>query len=113
MQPPSIKNNDVVKVSAINGSGITNLKKIIGKELISQNSSESDVVLTTRRQEVAITNCKESLLKAGAQLEEKSPELELVSFDIRESINHIDVLLGNTTVDDILNKVFSGFCVGK
>ena len=113
LQLPSIKNNDVVKVSAINGNGITNLKKIIGEELISQNSSESDVVLTTRRQEVAITNCKESLLKARAQLEEKSPELELVSFDIRESINHIDVLLGKTTVDDILNKVFSGFCVGK
>ena len=33
--------------------------------------------------------------------------------DVFFEINYIDALMGKTTVDDILNKVFSGFCVGK
>ena len=40
-------------------------------------------------------------------------EPEIVSLDIREGIKELDVLLGKTTPDDILNNIFSSFCVGK
>jgi tRNA U34 5-carboxymethylaminomethyl modifying GTPase MnmE/TrmE len=46
-------------------------------------------------------------------LNKNTPELEIVAFELRKSLDHIDTLLGKTTVEDILNKVFSGFCVGK
>ena len=54
-----------------------------------------------------------SLSASLKYLNKDSPELEIVAFELRDSINYIDELLGKTTVDDILNKVFSGFCVGK
>lgn len=110
---PSEKFTDIIPVSALLGDGIASLKNTIKEKLISKNTSGSDIVLTTRRQEIAITGCKNSLSASLKYLNKDSPELEIVAFELRDSINYIDALMGKTTVDDILNKVFSGFCVGK
>jgi tRNA modification GTPase len=110
---PPEKFTDIIPVSALLGDGIASLKNTIKERLISKNTSGSDVVLTTRRQEIAITGCKNSLKASLKYLNKDAPELEIVAFELRDSINYIDVLMGKTTVDDILNKVFSGFCVGK
>jgi len=110
---PSEKLTDIVPVSALLGDGITGLKNTIKDKLISKNTQASDIVLTTRRQEIAITSCKNSLCESLKYLNKDAPELEIVAYELRDSINHIDVLMGKTTVDDILNRVFSGFCVGK
>ncbi len=110
---PSERLADIIPISALLGDGIASLKNTIKERLISKNTSGSDVVLTTRRQEIAITSCRNSLSASLKYLNKDAPELEIVAFELRESINHIDALMGKTTVDDILNKVFSGFCVGK
>ena len=110
--PPKNLTN-VVPVSALLGDGVGDLKKIIKEKLTSKNTPGSDTVLTTRRQVVAITGCKNSLIASLKHLKGGTPELEIVAFELRESVNYIDALMGKTTVDDILNKVFSGFCVGK
>ena len=110
---PPEKFTDIIPVSALLGDGIASLKNTIKERLISKNTSGSDVVLTTRRQKIAITSCRNSLSASLKYLNKDAPELEIVAFELRDSINHIDTLMGKTTVDDILNKVFSGFCVGK
>jgi tRNA modification GTPase len=110
---PPEKPTDIIPVSALLGDGIASLKNTIKERLISKNTSGSDIVLTTRRQEIAITGCKNSLSASLKYLNKDAPELEIVAFELRDSINYIDALMGKTTVDDILNKVFSGFCVGK
>jgi len=112
VSPPE-KPTGIIPVSALLGDGIANLKKTIKDQLISKNTQGSDITLTTRRQEIAITSCRNSLSASLKYLNKDAPELEIVAFELRESINHIDALMGKTTVDDILNKVFSGFCVGK
>jgi tRNA modification GTPase len=110
---PSKKLTNIVPVSALLGDGITSLKNTIKDKLISKNTQSSGLMLTTRRQEIAITSCRNSLSSSLKYLDKDAPELEIVAFELRDSINHIDALMGKTTVDDILNKVFSGFCVGK
>ena len=112
VSPPE-KLTGIIPVSALLGDGIANLKKIIKDKLISKNTQGSDITLTTRRQEIAIASCRNGLSASLKYLNKGAPELEIVAFELRDSINHIDALMGKTTVDDILNKVFSGFCVGK
>ena len=36
-----------------------------------------------------------------------------MSFELRDALNQLDLVLGKTVTDDILDSVFSGFCVGK
>jgi len=110
---PSEKFTDIIPVSALLGDGVASLKNTIKEKLISKNTQSSDITLTTRRQEIAITSCRNSLSASLKYLYKDAPELEIVAFELRDSINHIDALMGKTTVDDILNKVFSDFCVGK
>ena len=102
-----------ISISALNKTGIEKLKMEIFNKLVENNSSTSDIILTTRRQYNSIKQCKESLESGLSILCFAEPELELVAFELRDSINHIDTLLGKTSVDDILNRVFSSFCVGK
>ena len=110
---PPERLGDVVPVSALLGDGVSHLKSVIKNKLISKNSQASDTTLTTMRQKTAIISCKNSLGESLKYLNKDAPELEIVAYELRDSINHIDTLMGKTTVDDILNKVFSGFCVGK
>jgi tRNA U34 5-carboxymethylaminomethyl modifying GTPase MnmE/TrmE len=39
--------------------------------------------------------------------------MEIVALELREAIDAIDVLMGKTSPDDILNSIFSTLCVGK
>ena len=101
---------DVV-VSAKTGNNIEKLKEVVYKNLIS-NKEVSDTVLTSKRQcvatEKALKHIKDSftLLKEGGSL-------ELVVEDINRSIDFLDSITSKTTKDDVLDAVFSSFCVGK
>ena len=46
-------------------------------------------------------------------LENGSHELELAAFELRSAINSLDSFLGKLTSQDVLDRVFSNFCVGK
>ena len=111
--PETKPTTNTISISALLGDGVPDLKKLIKEKLTLKNSAESNIILTTRRQVAALNDCEQKLKNSLHHLNDKHPELELLSFELRDAINSIDVLLGKTTVDDILNKVFSGFCVGK
>jgi tRNA U34 5-carboxymethylaminomethyl modifying GTPase MnmE/TrmE len=46
-------------------------------------------------------------------LKNRKPELELAAFEVKDSINSLSVFLGKINSEDVLNGVFSNFCVGK
>ena len=58
-------------------------------------------------------NSSSCLKKASSLIDGGSPELEIVALELKDGINHLDALLGKTSVDDLLDKLFLTFCVGK
>ena len=102
-----------IPISAKTGAGIPSLKSAISSFLSGNNSQQADTVLTTKRQADSMLLCYKHLLAACVILKEKNPGYDLVAFEIRESISHLDKVLGKTHPDKILNKVFNNFCVGK
>jgi tRNA modification GTPase len=58
-------------------------------------------------------SCESSILKSLALLKKENPVVEIVAYELKTAIGSLDSFLGKTTTDDILNKVFSSFCVGK
>ena len=101
---------DVV-VSAKTGNNIEKLKEVIYKNLIS-NKEVSDTVLTSKRQCVATEKALKHIKDSFALLKEGG-SLELVVEDINRSIDFLDSITSKTTKDDVLDAVFSSFCVGK
>tara|TARA_Y100000590_G_scaffold297103_1_gene334825 strand:- start:40154 stop:41473 length:1320 start_codon:yes stop_codon:yes gene_type:complete len=103
----------VIPISAKKGTGIPSLKSAISSALLANGSQQADSVLTTKRQADSMILCYKHLMSASDILKEETPRYELVAFEIRESVSHLDQVLGRTHPDDILNKIFNNFCVGK
>ncbi|HEX3469660.1 MAG TPA: tRNA uridine-5-carboxymethylaminomethyl(34) synthesis GTPase MnmE [Silvibacterium sp.] len=101
-----------VVTSALTGQGITELRNAL-VEMVRNPSSESESgMLTNLRHHEAVTAALASLTSARKAVSEKTPH-EMLLLDLYSSLRHLDSLTGETTADDILNRIFSTFCIGK
>lgn len=101
-------------VSAKTREGIDELTRaIVGLSLQEGvNPSDSSAIITTARHKNELENAVKSLRMAlESTKNEKSGEF--IAVDLRMSVNALGAILGTVTTDDILNNVFSRFCIGK
>ena len=71
-----------------------------------------DTFLTSKRQCIAVKGALKHIKDAHALLL-GGDSLELIVEDINRSIDFLDSITSKTTKDDVLDEVFSSFCVGK
>ena len=98
-------------ISAKTGKNIKELKKVIYNSLIS-DKTKTDVLLISKRQYNAIKSSLKHIKDAYSLLVAED-SIELLVEDINRSINFLDSITKKTTKDDVLDAVFSSFCVGK
>jgi tRNA modification GTPase len=102
----------VVHTSALSGEGVGELKQkmlaMVGESTVETESG----MLTSLRQYEAVTATLEGLAAAGSAAAQNIPH-EMVLLDLYGALRHLDSLTGETTTDDILNLIFSTFCIGK
>ena len=104
---------DSLSVSALRGDGISGLWKKIEEIVLSLSYTGSDIFINTARQKDSLRLCLDSMRRTKKALKNGAHELELAAFELRDAINSLDSFLGKVTSDDILEKVFTNFCVGK
>ena len=81
--------------------------------MVRSPSSESESgMLTNLRHHEAVTAALASLTAARNAVAAKTPH-EMLLLDLYSSLRQLDSLTGETTADDILNRIFSSFCIGK
>ena len=102
----------VVSISAKNGSGIDLLReKIAAMFSIGGEVSESTLV-SDRRHREALVRASEALDRF-LQAVEVEQEPEFLALDLKESLQALGEITGETTPDEILDQIFSRFCIGK
>jgi len=101
----------MIATSAITGSGITALRERI-VALASGGAAAEAGMLTNLRQHQAITAAL-SALKDSAAANAQSIPHEMILLDLYRALWALDSLTGQTTPDDVLNLIFSKFCIGK
>ncbi len=102
----------VVRTSALTGHGTEELRRAI-LDLVGNPSGESENgMLTNLRHHEAVRAALESLEKAREALSLHVPH-EMLLLDLYAALRQLDSLTGETTADDILNRIFSSFCIGK
>ncbi len=120
--PPRLTEEDVAKmmpgvrpirISAKYGDGTAQLKeKILDLAGRERSSSENDVVIGSLRYKTAFEKAAELILKASESLLSGfSPEF--AAQDIKEALRHLEEIVGETTSEDLLDRIFSSFCIGK
>jgi tRNA modification GTPase len=104
---------DIVWTSALTGEGIPKLQELIlsaiapGREL----GLESEVITNLRHHD-CIQRAIGSLLKAREAATQHIPH-EMLLLDVYDALHALDAVTGATTTDDLLDVIFSTFCVGK
>ncbi len=108
-----LKDKSIVKVSALKGEGLDSLKDmIVSSSLVLQKDQTQGVLLSSIRHKDALLRAKKSLSLAMDSVKNKmSPEF--VALDVKGALDAIGEVVGKTVTDDILNKIFSEFCIGK
>ena len=102
----------VVHTSALSGEGVGELKQTMLAMVGDRTVETENGMLTSLRQYQAVTATLEALSAAGAAAGQNIPH-EMVLLDLYAALRPIDAITGATTADDILNRIFSTFCIGK
>jgi tRNA modification GTPase len=106
-----IANLSIVATSALTGEGITELREqIVG--LATGGAASEPGMLTSMRHHKAVTTAI-SALEDAAKANDNSIPHEMILLDLYRALWALDSLTGQTTPDDILNLIFSTFCIGK
>ena len=100
-----------VRTSALTGQGIDELRRAI-VTLATGGAQPEPGLLTNLRQQQAISTARSALADAS-QANTSSIPHEMILLDLYRALWALDSLTGQTTPDDILNLIFSTFCIGK
>ena len=109
----SHQDTSLLAVSATQGDGLPELEHTIVQQAVGHDPlNQDEVILTQTRHrqslEMAVTNVR----SAAGGLHEGTP-LEFVAFDVTEAIRQISDVLGEDYAGEVLDRIFSQFCIGK
>jgi tRNA modification GTPase len=101
----------VVTVSAKTGFGIDMLKQAMINAIVSLEPQRSGII-TKMRHYQALSTAREHLQHAEASLRDHL-SAEFIALDLRAALDAVGEVTGDVSSDDILNMIFSSFCIGK
>lgn len=103
----------IIEASVKEGLGIDLIKDEIYNIVYSGEVKYSnDVLVTNVRHKDLLMKARLSMIGALDTLKATMP-LDLVSIDIRQCLEHIGEITGETVQDDVIHRIFSQFCIGK
>jgi len=106
------KNFDALRISCLTGEGLLELQKQILARITEQNlRPESPVAINTRHRDClrrALESCDQAWAAMGQAISS-----EYVAVDLNEALRAVGEVIGGVDVEQILDSVFSQFCIGK
>ena len=104
--------NTAIQISAKNNIGIEHLRHAIRRTTDTAQLSAGSIVVSNMRHYSALKSASEALASARDAMRSNIPS-DLLSEDIRRIIHHLGEITGEITTTDILQTIFSQFCIGK
>ena len=106
-------NSDIIYTSLLTGEGVEEIEDKI-EELVygGEISQENSVMVSNVRHTDLLRKSKEAIEDALSMTTRREP-LDIIEIDVRNAYDHLGEIIGDTVTDEILNEVFSRFCLGK
>lgn len=108
-----VPNASVIHSSVINGEGISELEDTFEKIFYGGEVSQSESMTVTNARHADLLRKAESCINDALSMSEILQPLEFIEVDINRCYEILGEIIGETVADDILNEVFSRFCLGK
>ena len=104
---------NVIKLSALNGDGLEELYNAISKMFsLNEINLDNEVVITNLRHKNLISEARINVKKAKDAIEQNMP-VDIIAIFIKDILEDLGNITGDIVTDDIINEIFSKFCLGK
>ena len=108
-----IDENYVLSISAKDGIGIDKLfDKIKELFLAGEININDEVMISNERNKVSLINAKQSLENVIETVKNKMPQ-DFFSMDLTDAYSYLGEIIGESIGEDVIDKIFSEFCLGK
>lgn len=102
-----------VRISALTGEGIDDLRRVIRDRIMSGTTEAVTSQLAPNlRHKNALKEASEHFQNAARNVRDRLP-LEIIALDLQGGLEAIGEIIGETTNDEVIGKIFSEFCLGK
>ena len=102
----------LLKISAKHGTHIEQLKQSLRNAIDLGKVHSGETIVTNARHHAALTKASEALTDV-LQGMDSGLTGDFLAIDIRRTLHHLGEITGNVSPDDLLNHIFSSFCIGK
>jgi len=109
---PEVGTAASIRTSALTGQGIADLRSAILRQVGGDGTRSEPGLLTNARHESLVKQSLQALAAAKDAVANRIPH-EMLLLDLYNALRPLDEITGATTNDDILNLIFSTFCIGK
>ena len=105
--------NNIIKISALNNLGIDELyEKITNMFNLNQINLDNEILITNLRQKNLISKAIEHIRDTRNSISNNMP-LDIVAISIKEILEDLGNITGDQVSEDIIDEIFSKFCLGK
>jgi len=109
----AIYSNNILEVSIKENEGIEEIyNKMVELFNVNGVETENTAIITNIRHKQAIKNAKESIIRAVEVINSGMP-IDITAIYFKQGIEEINKITGENVTDDIINEIFSKFCLGK
>jgi len=111
---PHVDNSgEIIKTSFKTGTGINELKSTIREMFISgEIDNENEIYITSQRHKEALHKALESMVQVKKSIKKKMAE-DFLTIDMMSAYTELGKIIGEQVDDDLVNEIFSKFCIGK
>ena len=103
----------IMPFSALQGKGLKELEEYLNDLFIKDSIDYNDnIYITNMRQKQSLYDCKNSLMQLLETIDAGMPE-DLFTIDMQNAYEQLGLIIGETIEDDIVDKIFKDFCMGK
>ncbi len=103
----------VLRISAQEGTGLDALREEIAAHIVRREGDLSDGALPNKEREIEALRRVETHLTAAAETLAAGLGTDFVSIDLRAAYDALGEILGETVDTDLIDRIFSEFCIGK
>ncbi|KOF57522.1 MULTISPECIES: tRNA uridine-5-carboxymethylaminomethyl(34) synthesis GTPase MnmE [Clostridium] len=102
----------IIEFSTKTGQGLDALKNLIKELFFKGDISSKELIITNSRHKEALINARESC-EAALNALKNTDAIDLASIDIRNAWTYLGEITGDTLEEDLIDKIFKNFCLGK
>jgi tRNA modification GTPase len=107
------RNIPLVRVSALTGQGVDDLRRAIKDRVISSSGGQTEALLAPNlRHKAALESASESFRRGAMAIKHRMP-WEIIALELKSGLEALGEIIGETTNEEVLEKIFNQFCIGK